>query len=116
MKRKLQITQNKVVRFILNYKPRTSVTVKDFENMRWLNVENRVKQLRLNHMYKIYYKKGPPYLGTNFVCSSDVRSYNTRSSNYNFIVPQCNSIMKQAFLYNTKLDLLSTRDDFVQYI
>ena len=51
-------------------------------------------------MFKIYYKKSPSYLGDNFVCCADVRSYNTSSSRFNFIVPQCNSVMKQTFLYN----------------
>jgi hypothetical protein len=133
---------------IQNSTARTSVTAYDFEKLNWLNVENRVKQLRLNHMYvtgwqkcaallgleprtlgiryrrftdwdirplthllpyitvlnrdmyKILFKKSPSYLRADFRCCADIRFYNTRSSNFKFIVPQCNSGMKQTFFYN----------------
>jgi hypothetical protein len=57
LKRNLQITQNKVLRFIKNLAPRTSVTLYDFEKLNWLNVENRVKQLRLNQLYMMFLQK-----------------------------------------------------------
>lgn len=121
LKRKLQITQNKVLRFVQNLTHRTSVTVCEFEKLNWLNVENRVKQLRLNHMYKIFYKKSPSYLRADFRCCADARFYNTRSSNFNFIVPQCNSVMKQTFYYNGIKDwndlpeYIKSINNFVQY-
>ena len=51
--KKLQIMQNKIIRFIKDYEPRTSsITNDDFVQSKMLNVENRVKQLKLSHMHK----------------------------------------------------------------
>jgi len=49
--------------FIKNTDPRTSI--KQTELSRILNVENRVKQLRLNHVYKIFSDAFPSYLKIN---------------------------------------------------
>jgi len=43
--KKIQIMQNKIIRFIKDYEPRTSITNDDFVQLKMLNVENRVKQL-----------------------------------------------------------------------
>jgi len=85
--KKLQIMQNKIIRFIRDYEPRTSITNDDFVQLKMLNVENRVKQLKLSHMHKIYYGKCPSYLSKNFEKSS-------RSGKSNFIIP----IVKNAYL------------------
>ena len=55
LKRKLQIAQNKVVRFIDSPGPRTRITADILAKLNLLNVETRVKQLRLNHVHKIFY-------------------------------------------------------------
>jgi len=52
LKSKLQITQNKVVRFILNVPPRTTLTCSDFHKLGILKLNDRVKQLSLNHVHK----------------------------------------------------------------
>ena len=62
LKRKLQIAQNKVIRFINQLEPRTRITSDILMNLNLLNVETRVKQLRLNHMHKIFYNLCPSYL------------------------------------------------------
>ena len=51
LKSKLQITQNKVVRFILNVPPRTTLTCSDFHKLGMLKLNDRVKQLSLNHVH-----------------------------------------------------------------
>ena len=53
MKNKLQIVQNKVVRFIPGLHHRKSITYIEFEKLGFLNISNRIKQLRLNHVYNI---------------------------------------------------------------
>ena len=55
MKNKLQWVQNKVVRFILALHHRKSFTYIEFEKLGFLNISNRVKQLRLNHVHIIKY-------------------------------------------------------------
>jgi hypothetical protein len=47
MKDKLQIAQNKIIRFLLNLHHRKIVTYIEFEKLGFLNICNRVKQLRL---------------------------------------------------------------------
>ncbi len=75
LKNRLQVVQNKVVRFIHGYDSRTSLKVKDFSSIGWLNVQNRVKQLRLNHVHKIVNKKCPSYMNNNFRLVSDIHSH-----------------------------------------
>ena len=86
LKTRLQTCQNKVVRFIYDYSPRTSLRDSDFANLGMLRVEDRVKQLGLNHAHKIFYNKCPSYLHDNFQKLSSVHGYETRGSAHNFYV------------------------------
>ena len=38
----------------------------EFEKLGFLNISNRVKQLRLNHVCNIFNNKCPDYMHTNF--------------------------------------------------
>ena len=49
LKRKLQTSQNKIVRYIIGLPPRSHIGQKELESVNYLNVEDRVKQLCLNH-------------------------------------------------------------------
>ena len=69
-------------------------------NLNLLNVETKVKQLRLNHVHKIFYNFCPPYLQENFVLLKHFNHHNTRSSGYNFLVPNnCQDVKKSTFYY-----------------
>ena len=50
LKYKLQVTQNKVARFILNLQPRTSINCSVLSKINMLKVEDSAKQLRLNYV------------------------------------------------------------------
>jgi hypothetical protein len=90
LKNKLQMAQSKLVRhgvllqalelrqlekggsgirvpvgFIKNTDPRTSIKQRELSGLGILNVENRVKQLRLNHVYKIFSDAFSSYLKIN---------------------------------------------------
>ncbi len=65
-KNKLQILQNKMIRFMLDLGPRTHTTEEHMKDLNMLKIPNRAKQLRLNTAHKIFYKKAPSYLNTNF--------------------------------------------------
>ena len=99
LKHKLQIVQNKMVRFINNSHCRTSLVVSHFEELGLLNVEQRCKQLRLNHIHKIFYNKCPSYMKDNFVKCTDVHQYGNRSR-FNFYVPQVDGFTSSSFYYN----------------
>ena len=87
--RKLQIAQNKVIRLINSLRPSSRVTADTLGESNLLNVETPVKQLRLNHVHKLFYDLCPTYLKEHFVPLKDVHQYCTRSSHYNFLVPHC---------------------------
>jgi hypothetical protein len=99
LKSRLQIAQNKVIRFIHGYNNRTSLKTSDFKSIGWLNVENRVKQLRLNHVHKIFYNKCPSYLQENFTRSNQIHSYNSRFNKNSFHVPRVEGSASGTFFY-----------------
>jgi len=83
---KLQVAQNKVIRFLLDLPSRTSITCNELESVQMLKVNDRARQLRLNHVFNIYNGKAPKYLENEFVRVSSFHS-RTRFSTYNFKVP-----------------------------
>ena len=66
LRKKLQVCQNKVVRFILDLPPMHSINYNVLSVLNLLNVEYRVVQLRLNHVFNIYHGKAPSYLCEQF--------------------------------------------------
>jgi len=98
LKHKLQVTQNKVIRFILGLNNRHSLTFHEFHRLGFLNISNRVKQLRLNHVFNIFHDVSPGYLKQGFTRGS--LKYITRSSHYNFRIPMIKGIESSTFFYS----------------
>ncbi len=86
-KHKLQTVQNKMVRFILDLKPRTHLTVDHMKELNMFRVSDRAKQLRLNTAHKIFYKQAPEYLQENFDKARNRQQQHTKSRLWNLIVP-----------------------------
>ena len=99
-KHRLQVTQNRIIRFILDMHPREHVGQKECIKTGLLNVENRVAQLGLNIVHRIYYHGLPEYLEPFFIRLRDTHDHNTRGSHYNFKVPKTNSVILKTFTYN----------------
>ena len=78
-KNKLQICQNKVIRFILGLGPRSHIGAKEFEKVNWLPINLRVEQIKLNHMFKIFNTTAPSYL-CNLKPTQEIHKHNTRHS------------------------------------
>ena len=78
LKHKLQVTQNKVVRFILNKPPRQHIGQNELDMVNLLNTEHRVKQLMMTHMYNIYSNNAPSYLCQRFIRIQDQHQHHTR--------------------------------------
>ena len=53
--KKLQILQNKVVRFVLDLGPRTHINCDILDSVGILSVPDRVSQPRINHVFNIQY-------------------------------------------------------------
>ena len=101
LKHKLQVCQNKVVRFVLNLGNRHHIGPEELCELNWLDTHHRAMQLQMNHVYNIFHDNSPNYLKCNFLKISNCHSYNTRSRQYNFFVPQINSVSRKTFYYNS---------------
>ena len=62
LKHKLQVTQNKLIRFVLNLDPRAHVGHQQFESLNWLPVDKRVEQIMMCHTFKIKHNLAPDYM------------------------------------------------------
>ena len=101
MTKKLQILQNKVVRFVLDLGPRARINCNILNSVGMLSVPDRVSQLRINHVFNIYHGRVPEYLSENF----NINQGNTSgASNLNFITPSANLCSTNNFSYNAIKD------------
>ena len=92
--------QNKIVRFILNLDGRSHIGNTEIINAGFLNVSDRVTQLKLGHVFKINNKTCPYYLNTHFQKMYESRSTNvTRAmTSNNFCLP---IICNNTFVYTS---------------
>lgn len=95
------MVQNKLIRFVLSLPPRTHVGYNEFKKIGWLPVADRVQQICLSHIFKIYNKTAPSYLCKEFRLACTLHSHNTRSSSKGLIVPTVGTHGKKTFSYNS---------------
>ena len=69
-----------------------------------LNVDLRVKQLRLSHVQKIFNETGPSYLSEHFIKASNVHHHFTRGSTENFVVPSVRGVAATTFYFSAIKD------------
>ena len=101
-KKQLQIIQNKIVRFILDVGPRTHIGQNELDIVGMLSSRDRVVQLKLHHVFKIFHDLCPEYMKLFFTRISTVHRYSTRGSPYNFVVHQSKGQACFTF-YNTAI-------------
>ena len=101
---KLQVAQNKVIRFILNQNIMYHISEGDFIQLNFLDFQNRTKQLRLNHVFNIFNEIGPEYLRSNFTRVLNSHNHNTRNSVQNFIIPKKSTVISVSFYCNAIMD------------
>ena len=85
-KKKLQIVQNKVIRFVMGIPPRTHLGCSEFSIVNILPVKYRADQIKLNHMFNIVHGSAPEYLKQNINLSRG-NCYDTRSGNLFSVMP-----------------------------
>ena len=66
LKSKLQILQNKCIRFCLNLNNRAHIGQKEFEQINWLPVNDRFKQIISSMSFKFCNNTSPPYMNDVF--------------------------------------------------
>ena len=86
------------------------LTFIEFEKLGFLNICNRVKQLRLNHIYNIFNNKSPEYMHKIFKINTCISLYGTRSSNSNFYIPPIKGGESTTFFYSGIIDWNSLPD------
>ena len=91
LKYKLQIVQNKIIRFILDLPARSHVGM--------FPVHKRVEQLKMNHMFNIIHGISPAYLKED-ISLQDNASHQTRSvTSLSCQTPRVNSFGLKSFFY-----------------
>ena len=97
LQKKLQVMQNKVVRFVLDLGPRSRISCDQLDVVNMLNVSDRTSQLRLNHVFNVIHGCAPTYLKEHFTLNNNV----TRGGhNMHFQLPSVNSHTKSSFYFN----------------
>jgi hypothetical protein len=84
-KRRLQIAQNKAVRFVLDLGPRTHIGQAELDRVGILSVNDRARQIILHLMYDVYHDTAPDYVCNSF--NRNRNRYLTRSNQNCFTIP-----------------------------
>ena len=87
-KQRLQITQNKIIRNVLNLSPRSHIGANEFQEVKWLPINYRVFQIIINHMFRILNAKSPIYLQEGITKSSRIHTHSTRSGTLALFKPR----------------------------
>ena len=86
LKKKLQTTQNKCIRFCLQLSSRTRLTFQHLEKINWLPIKKSVYQSILSHVYKSLNNDSPIYMSDMFKTASQ-SNINTRQAYSRLIQP-----------------------------
>ena len=86
---KLQICQNKCIRFCLSLGNRSYIWISEFKVINWLPVRAIFEQNDTTHIFKQQNKLSPRYMDEMFT-SADQCNIKTRSSSYKLLQPHCN--------------------------
>jgi len=78
LRSKLQVTQNKVIRFVLDLDTRAHIGKEQFDTLKWLQVGDRVDFKTLCHIFKVHSGLAPSYMKEHFVPASSVHHFKTR--------------------------------------
>ena len=102
LKNKLQVAQNKMIRFIVDLDNRAHIGQKELEKAGFLNVSKRVSQMKLGHVFKINTKTCPLYLTQHFhKLNEGGERIATRAKAHNFHTPR---ISTNTFAYTAIKD------------
>ena len=98
-KDRLQVCQNKMIRSVLGLDSRSHIGLQEFLSVKWIPVKYRVKQLKLNHVYKIINSLSPSYLQENFSFRSNLHSHHTRGNTLAIFKPRVGGNSLNSFFY-----------------
>ena len=87
---RLQVVQNKMIRYVLNYSNRTHLVANDFIEVKRMSIENRIKYLTASHVFNCIDEQATEYLWV-FERVNESHHYNTRHSVNALIIPKVGS-------------------------
>ena len=96
---RLQSTQNRLIRLVLNLPFRHHISTGHFRDVSWLPVGSRVVQIKILHVHRIFNNLAPPYMSEDFTLVSEIHSHCTRSSVNCFYHPKVASNAMKSFFY-----------------
>ena len=88
------------MRFVLGYPRRSHIGIEEFTLLHWIPVCQRVKQIRLNNMYRIVHGNAPQYLKRDISMVNDQHSFLTRNSILSVVLPHVKSSGKKTFRFS----------------
>ena len=88
LKAKLQVSQNKLVRLTLGLAPRAHVGKEHFQELGWLPLKARKKQLMLGIVHNITTNRAPEYFSNYLPRRGDAHAHNTRASIADLCLPR----------------------------
>ena len=89
-----------MIRFILNLNCRQHIGYKELKEAGFLKVSERVKQLKLGHIFRIKNNTCPSYMNTNFkLLNENTNRSSTRSYQFNFFLPSTGSQGTKTFFF-----------------
>ena len=59
---RLQVVQNKMIRYVLIYSNRTHLVANDINEVKWMSIESRIKYLAASHVFNCIDEQAPEYL------------------------------------------------------
>ena len=100
-KHKLQILQNKTIRFVLDLTPRSHIGYSEFNRVNWLPVRLRVQQIVSTNMHRLIHGNAPQSVleGGHFHGPGTTHLYKSRNSVLSLILPRVNNSGDKSFSY-----------------
>ena len=95
---RLQVVQNRMIIYVLNYSNRTHLVPNDLNEAKWMSIENRIKYLAASHVFICVDEQAPEYLQV-FERVNESHHYNTRHSVNALILPKVGSYGIKSFHY-----------------
>ena len=103
--KKLQVMQNKIIRFISDLDNRAHIGNQELAKAGYLSVPDRVKQLKLGHVFKIRNGTSPYYMNAHFQKLNEIDNrIVTRATAYNFYTPRACNQGTNTFFYSSIKD------------
>ena len=103
--KKLQVMQNKIIRFISDLDSRAHIGNQELAKAGYLSVPDRVKQLKLGHVFKIRNGTSPYYMNAHFQKLNEIDNrIVTRATAYNFYTPRACNQGTNTFFYTSIKD------------